>query len=132
MVINISIRTAHVEHPDTPHFIYKTQYQTSGLNPLANTLRAPMANIMADVIAEEGLSELAVPKKGLVALCSKEEISLLNENTINDAFAVCAEKVDTLTRFETLMCVRQMPSPISKKTSEPMLHACDENGSIRF
>ena len=38
-----------------------------------------MANIMGDVIEAEGLSGLGVPKKGLVALCSKEKENLYTE-----------------------------------------------------
>lgn len=106
--ITTTRRTAHIVHPYTPDTIYKTHYKNSGLNPLATTLRAPMASIMNDVIINEDLSALGIPKKGLIAMCDKQTISQLNENTINDAFIVCAEKINAFKTSETLNILREM------------------------
>ena len=132
MNITITVGAAHIEHVATPNFVYKTQYQSSALNPLANTLRAPMANIMSDVIILDGLTDLGVPKKGLATLCSKDEISSLNENTINDAFVVCAEKINALSRLETLAFIREMPTLSQESIANQCCMLIKKTGASNF
>jgi hypothetical protein len=102
-------RTAHVQLSKTPNIIYKTYYpNSSSLHPMATTLRAPMASLIQDTIVNENLTQIGVPKKGLYPLFSKEVISSLDEKTINEAFIVCAEKINVLNRTATLDRVKQL------------------------
>ncbi len=105
----ITRRTAHVQLSETPGIIYKTYHpNSSALHPMANTLRAPMAALIQDIIVDDNLTHIGVPKKGLYPLFSKEQISTLDEKTINEAFIVCVEKIDVLDRNATLDAVKQL------------------------
>lgn len=94
-------RTAHVEFKETPNVIYKTYYTTSGLHPMATTLRAPMQTLIQDTIFLNDLNMIETPRKGLYPLFSKDVIEGLDENSINEAFIVCAEKIKAFNPKET-------------------------------
>lgn len=107
-------RTAHVELIETPGVIYKTYYpNSSSLHPMATTLRAPMAALVQGIILKENLNKMGVPKKGLFPLFSKEVISSLDEKSINEAFIVCAEKINAFNPKETRGIVKKL-SPESQ------------------
>ncbi|HEY5234866.1 MAG TPA: hypothetical protein VIJ14_01710 [Rhabdochlamydiaceae bacterium] len=106
----ITRRTAHVKFDETPDIIYKTYYpNSSSLHPMATTLRAPMASLIQETITKDNASKIGVTEKGLFPLFSKEIISQLDEKSINEAFVVCAKKVNVFGPKETREAIKTLP-----------------------
>jgi hypothetical protein len=117
--ITHSRRTAHVVHRDTPNIIYKTYTTAPGRgHPMANTLRPPMASIIAQTISNENLTDVDVPKKALFPIVSKDEIGKLDERKINEAFVTCSEKIHVFGQSETVEKVREMSEQSQERLAE--------------
>lgn len=105
----ITRRTAHVELLETPGIIYKTYYpNSSSMHPMATTLRAPMASLIQECIENEDLYRMGVPRKGLFPLFPKEVVANLDEKSINEAFIVCAEKINAFSPKDTRQRVKSL------------------------
>jgi hypothetical protein len=74
---------------------------------MANTLRVPMADKLQAAVDVCQLDQIVIPKKALVPLFSKEEIVELDENTINDAYIVMAQKMPMLPQEEMFERVKK-------------------------
>jgi len=99
--IRATRRTAIAEHPDLPNYIFKIYDSAPGKgHPMANTLRVPMSQKLQTAVVDCQLDQIVIPQKALIPLFPKEEIAELDENAINDAYIVMAEKMPMLSREE--------------------------------
>lgn len=75
-----------------PGWIFKFSFQKDSL--WRNPLRVPMAALLADIVQEENLTDLFIPKKCLIPIFEQKDLDLLDETHFGLGYIVMAEEVD--------------------------------------
>lgn len=115
-------RTKAGEHPDLPEFFFKFYNVRPGkAQPLAHVLRVPMSHRLKAVAYEEKMEdEVEVVLKGYVPLTSTEIIKDLDENTMNEALVVIAEKKKLIPSQEMISLVKGLPESTQKRRANQL------------
>jgi len=115
-------RTKAGEHPDLPEFFFKFYNIRPGrAQPLAHVLRVPMAHRLREVAYEEKMGdEVEVVLKGYVPLTSAKVINDLDENTMNEALVVIAEKKKLIPSQEMISIVKGLPESTQKRRANQL------------
>lgn len=114
-----SRRSEFVTFEQNPYIIHKIYNLAPGRgNHLAHTLRSPMAKLVEMTISNNNLTFFGVPKEGLFPIATKDIISTLDEQDINQAFIVCTEKKDVLSVDVTIEKIKEMNQELQKTIAE--------------
>lgn len=106
------------ENDQITGWIFKIFSQESSRSSMANTLRAPMASLMSQIIKTKNLHELVVPKKCLIQVYEQKIIDKMPQDMASLGFVIAVEKLDLLDKNDSIKYLSELPEVRQRKIAE--------------